>query len=337
MRKSRAIVVIGLLTLIMSTSPIFFDIYRTAAFHAIPRDDYAPYLLTLLGLRHEIPGAPFTYRVLSVAVAIPFYYILPTYKFTFVPNPDPAYLKATEALSFVSYLSLVFTAVTIYAIARTRFCATKAASFIAALTTLFLSEFVARTGIDPFSILIISLLFLWMDNALVFVPLMIASIGINEKIPIIFATLLACRAAASVWRKRQFRLYPQLAAACCAVVAYFLLVHFVKAAGNEKQVDPKLFLAHMKASVFVTLALKGLVVNAMPIAVLLLVILFAYKYRQQNGFYRTDVSVLIVLLMLALFADVGFNIGRIVMYSYPLYLPAAGAFIDDALRRGTAV
>jgi hypothetical protein len=47
--------------------------------------------------------------------------------------------------------------------------------------------------------------------------------------------------------------------------------------------------------------------------------------------FFSDVSVMLVLLILAMIADVVFNIGRITMYSYPLYLPALSAFIDHIL------
>ena len=38
-----------------------------------------------------------------------------------------------------------------------------------------------------------------------------------------------------------------------------------------------------------------------------------------------------LLLILALLADVAYNVGRVVMYSYPLYLPVAAVFLDEVL------
>jgi len=70
------------------TLPIFFEIYRGAAFATGPRDDYAPQMLALLGITGDPPlrltgtldQAPFGYRALSTAVAIPFYFFMPAYE-----------------------------------------------------------------------------------------------------------------------------------------------------------------------------------------------------------------------------------------------------------------
>jgi len=329
MTEKKTLIFVGLLTFMLATYPMFFDIYRTAAFNTVPRDDYAPYLLTLVGQGDSVPGAPFAYRILSVAVAIPFYYILPTYAFTNLSNVDTAYLKATQALSFSSYVSLVLTAVIIYAISRKQFLATKASSLIVGLMSFFLCNFVSRVGIDPFVILIISLLLLWLNNPLVFTSLILLSMGINEKIPIIFATILTFRVVTAITQRRRFTLYVQLCSSCLAVAGYFVATLLLKIPGNETQTNPTFFLANLKSSLIYTLSLKGLFLNALPVLVLSLVVVFAVKSR---NFHILDVSGLIVLLILALIADVVYNIGRVVMYSYPLYLPAVACFIDDVLK-----
>ena len=329
MTKKRILIFVALLTFVLATSPIFFDIYRTAAFNTVPRDDYAPYLLTLMGQNNEMPGAPAVYRVLSVAIAIPFYYILPTYTFTHLSNIDTAYLKAIQALSFSSYLSLVFAAAIIYSIARKQFHATHASSLIVGFLSFFLCNFCSQVGIDPFAILIISLLLLWLNRPLVFTPLVFLSIGINEKIPIIFATILAFRFITYMAQKRPFKLYIQLFSSFLVVVSYFVVITFLKFPGNENQTNPTTFLASLQSSLIYTLSLKGLYLNALPILILALVAVFAIKSQY---FSLSDISGLFVLIILAMFADVVYNIGRVAMYSYPLYLPAVACFIDDILR-----
>jgi preprotein translocase subunit Sec61beta len=310
---------------------MFFDIYRTAAFDTVPRDDYASYLLSLVGQNYKAPGAPFAYRILSVIVAIPFYYFLPTYTFTNLSNVDIAYLKATQALSFTSYLSLVLTAVTIYLIARKQFQTTRISSFVVGLVSFFLSDFISKVGIDPFAILIISLLFLFLDRPFIFVPFVFLSIGINEKIPIIFATILAFRLINSLTQRYQYNLYLQLFSSCLAVAGYIAITLNLKLPGNEGQTDPALFVSHFQSSISYTFSLKGLFLNALPILILGLIIVLAIKPQQQLSFHVSDVSALFILIILTMIADVVYNIGRIAMYSYPLYLPAVAYFIDDTL------
>jgi len=48
-------------------------------------------------------------------------------------------------------------------------------------------------------------------------------------------------------------------------------------------------------------------------------------------FQPSDTSSLVVLLLIALVADLGLNVGRIVMYCYPLYLPSVCSLLDHVL------
>ncbi len=320
-----------MLAFLAATTPLFFDIYRTAAFNTVPHDDYSRYLLTLVGQANQVPGAPWAYRIISVAVAIPFYYVLSPYEFSNLSNVDLFRLRAVQALSFSSYLSLVLTAVTIYAISRRRFFATRAASLIVALQTFVLCNFTTLVAVDPFAILVISLLLLWLDTPLLFVPLILTSIGINEKIPIIFATILIFRNVISIARHRRFILCAQLFSACVAVAGYFAMTHFIDIPGNENQTNPAVFLTNLQSALAYTVSLKGLFLSGLPIVILIMLFLFSVLSQHQGSFHASDVSALFVLVLLALIADVRYNVGRVAMYSYPLFLPAAACLIDDVL------
>jgi hypothetical protein len=324
---------LSLFAFLISTLPIFFEMYRTAAFKTVPPDDYAPYLLALVGQGGEIPGAPFVYRILSVAVAIPFFYILPTYRFTNLTNIDPTYLKATQALCFTSYLALVLTSVVIYVIARKHYHATKAAAVIVTLLSFFLSCFLDRFMIvDTFGILIISLLILAIKNPLIFAPLILLSIGINEKITIVFGTLLFFRFLQAAIDKEHFAFGTQFISSTLAVISYFVVRLFlIKFPGNEQQITSDMYLNNLHNMLIDTLTLKGIYLNLLPVLILLFIVLLAVRYRQQTAFQVVDISGLVVLFLLAFIADVGLNVGRAVMYSFPLYLPAITAFIDDIL------
>ncbi len=93
---------------VLVSVPVYFSDYRAAAFNIFPRDDYSPYLLAMTGETGDgpnrqaelFPSAPMAHRPLSVAAALPFYYVLPYYAFTNIEAPDEPYLRATAALAF---------------------------------------------------------------------------------------------------------------------------------------------------------------------------------------------------------------------------------------------
>lgn len=327
MTQPKAVMIAGLFTFLLATVPIFFDIYRTAVFHSVPRDDYAPYVLKMLGIQDYSPKAPYAYRILSAAAAIPFFHILPTINFSHQPEADPAYLKATEALCFVSYLSIVLTAVVVYTIARRQFSATRAASAIVGLMVFFLSNFVSVVGIDPIAILFISLLALWLNRVLVFVPLLLVCVGVNEKILILFLTILSLRWIASVKGKRPFPLYAQLFSAALAVIAYFWVTMLFKFPGYQPPYNAPALLSNSLKTLRYTLSIKGLFLNAFPFFLVLVLAALAVK-SPQKSVPVSDISGCVVLFMLAFMAGLSLNAGRIAVYAFPLYLPATATVLD---------
>jgi hypothetical protein len=78
--------------------------------------------------------------------------------------------------------------------------------------------------------------------------------------------------------------------------------------------------------------LKGLVLNVLPILVLLFVAILAVRSHRPPFFFPSDLSGMLILFILALMADVVYNVGRIVMYAYPLFLPAAAVSISELLK-----
>ena len=320
----------AVIVLIFITYPVFFDIYRTSAFNTVPRDDYAPYLLTLIGENDQIPGAPFAYRVLSVAVAIPLYYFFPLYKFTNLENVNINYLKATQALSISSYLCLVLTIIVIYLIARKKYLASRESSMVVALLSILLSNFIARGGIDLFVVFIISLIFYYVDDRRYFIPLILVSVGINEKISIIFATIMMFRFLISYFKGSYFNFKLQFFFSVVAVFLYFIIVLFFKVPGNEDQLNPLLLAEHLHSSFIYIFTLKGLFLNLFPLLIVSFIAVISVKYNNKSS--TSDISVLFVLFFLAMIADVVFNMGRIVMHSYPIYLPAVSIFIEKKLR-----
>ena len=74
--KETTIFIFLLATLSIAALNGFFDSYRIAFFKAESYDDYARYLIWLLGEPGgALPKSPFVYRIGSVVFAAPFYYL----------------------------------------------------------------------------------------------------------------------------------------------------------------------------------------------------------------------------------------------------------------------
>jgi hypothetical protein len=322
----------------LATLPIFFEIYRDEAFNTVRRDDYAPYLLFLAGKGGALPPSPRGYRILSVAVAVPFYYVLPLYVFTNASEIDVPHLKATQALSMASYLCILLTSFFVYATARHRYRASTLASFVVALLAVFLSDFVDKAGIGPIAVALVSILVYYQDDPRVFVPLVLLSPAVNEKVPIIFASTMVARFAFASCRalRRLSRgaSRGQLLSAVASLALYFVAHAYLRLPGHEEQTSLQAFLPSAMATIRYTLSLKGFVLNLVPIIILAVIALLAVLQSHDGppgsrGYPMVaDVSAFLVLLMLGLVTSLAYTAGRVVMYSFPLYLSAASLFID---------
>ena len=334
------------IALLLTTVPSFFDIYRGAAFKVAPRDDYAPSLLAMVGESASVDRptlfakAPFGYRVLSVAVAIPFFHVLPYYPFSNLEQPDKAYLRATAALSMVSYLSMLLTGVTIYCIARRVMRRSTAASLLAALLSVGAFQFLSLGGVDPLAVLVISLLILFLDKPAIFVPVIIASAAVNEKIVVVFTVALAGRLL--VWlvqRSQRFPYWPQAVSTCVAVAAYAAMRQFARLPGNEAHTNLGTWLEQATATIALSLSLKGFIQNGVPLMVVAILLVVAYGVWREHApiahFSPLDLMVAPALLLVASIIGAQFTVGRAVMHSFPFYLPLLAFVFDDHLFAGS--
>jgi hypothetical protein len=330
------------LAFVLSTTPLFFAYYREAAFHTHPFDDYAPSLLALVGERGEPPArlptllqrAPMGYRVLSVVAAIPFYYVLPYYSFSRLQEPDELYLRATAALSMVSYLSVLLTVLVIYAIARRKLQRSLGASLLAALLSFGLFQFLGTSSVDPLALLVISLLVYFVDRPAVFAPLIVVSAAMNEKVAIVFAVVFAARFFAWLLRRRgRFQYWTQAFATGIAVVAYVAMRLTLRLPGYESQTDPGTWLSGAASTLAASLSLKGFVQNGIPLVIMAILALVAFVVWQRRPsiwhFSPLDLAVAPALMIIGFAIDMQFTVGRLVMHSFPLYLPLLAHFIED--------
>jgi hypothetical protein len=333
---------------VLVSVPIYFSDYREATFNISPRDDYSPYLLAMTGemddtphrLPELFPGAPMAHRPLSVAIALPFYYILPSYAFSNLEEPDEPYLRATAALAFVSWIFMLGTLLLSYAIAHVRYRATRAASLIVALFGLALFKFVGLAGIDPLAIFLVALVIYFVDRPLVVVPVILLSAFTNEKVAIIAFVLYGGRFAEWLIRRRSlgaFRYWPQLVASVLALIAYVLFRRVVlPRPGYEGQLDPTTWLDTASDTIQLSLSLKGLVTNGVPLAVMAILVTVAWLTAPRvpvdwSTFRRVDVLVALALLLTAVLIGMEFTVGRLVLHAFPIYLSAIAVVVDRYL------
>jgi hypothetical protein len=315
--------------LVLLSIPLFFSIYRDAAFNTAPHDDYAPYLQSIVGSGGRVPGAPMNYRLFSVLVAVPLYFALPLYSFSNLHGVDPNYLKATEAISAESWLSLLAMTVVIYATCRNKVGATRKSAFIVALLSLFFAQFTGLTTVDPIALLIISLLVYSLDRIQLFAPLILVSVGFNEKIAFLFVIVFGLRLLLA--RDRSALSF--LVVSLLATGVYFVVRIAVAAPGNGNQTSPSTYWDSFVTTARESLTLKGLVINVLPIVLVGLVAWLDVRTARQLGYEsviwrNTDALVFIGLLLIGLAIDVQYTVGRLVMFAFPLYMPLLALRLD---------
>jgi hypothetical protein len=309
---------------VLLTYPLFFEIYRSMVFEVAPRDDYTPYLLYLLGEGGHGLDSPYGYRILSILAALPFYFVLPVVSFSNLPPLDPTYLKATQAFAALSYVSIALTSVVMYCLVRRRLDSSVLLSGFAAALTVLLFHFTATPTLDPTAILIVAILFYLIENRLAFSLLVLISAIVNEKIAIVFSTLFLIRLALdrALWRTFSVQLVSSLA----SVLLYIALLIIVELPGREHQYSIFNFIPSIVSTLQRTFTLQGLVLNVMPLVVLLALAAPALPrlLRRPYGsayIHPSNALTPIALFFIALLPDIYYNVGRVVMYSFPLVLP----------------
>jgi hypothetical protein len=317
-------------------SPFFFTLYRLAVFNTVPHDDYAPYLLWLDGnALGELPGSPYCYRLLSVAMAWPFYRLLPLIPLTNLPDGmAPEMAKATAALAMMSYLAGIATALLTFRLARREAELDRGHAIAAGALAWVLGWYTQITAIDSLALLGITLALCVIRRPVAFAAVVLVSVGVNEKIALVLALWLVTRwVLDSVHRWRFGR---QALAAIGAVAVYGAAVAVLRMPGNEYQQQPGTFLVTVLENLAAYASARGMLLNVLPIVVLLALAAFsAIRPRSTTLFGRADILVIPALAVVALVLTHLFQAGRIVMHAAPLFVvPAVAAF--QAWFAGTA-
>lgn len=316
--------------------PFFFITFRLMAFDTVPRDDYARYLLWLL---HEpggaFPGSLYGYRILSVLVAAPFYYVLPTLPLTNLPaSLDPNYLQATAALAAVSYLAMVAGAMMAYRLVVDRFARPPLEGLFAAAFILVCQSYAAFFGIDPLAFLLIVCSLYAIDRIWLFAVIMAAAILFNEKVLIIFAIWVSLRFVFSTERTF-FR--PRLIVVGAAVAAYVAMLAIVRLEGHSEQLDANAYIPSLLQNIVATVTTpRGLILNILPCVLLAGVVWWSWLQlgRRHDGIYaRLDLLVIPALIVVTLVLTQFYQVGRIVMHAAPLFAVPVSLGLGAWLRR----
>lgn len=331
--RIRSALILGLL--VLCTYWIFFDTYRVNAFNIIPHDDYAPYLLAIVGDDGgAVPGSPFVYRYLSVLVAVPFYFVLPVYEFSFLDGANTEYLRAVEALAMVSYLAILGCSILAFLMTTRRFSGTTSAGAIGGLLMLLIMQFSGYKGVDPVGILILFALLFFVRRPVLFGVLIALSVGFNEKITLVMSMLMVSR----LLLERDRRFLVPAALSVLGFCAYLSLRMTLDVPGNEHQLQVTSFLSNAWSNVIDLFSLKRIILVIFPLSLLTTMYFLALdESRENRNAYQDYFSVADIFALLGLFAvtlamGMRFGVGRVLMFSAPIYLPLAAIRIEKLLQ-----
>ena len=306
-------------------SPFFWTLYRIMVFHTVPRDDYASSLMWLLGQKGGVPPeSPYAYRILSTAAAIPFDLILPVLRVSRLNSGISSdYLRATAAFAALAYTAAVGAAFVSARFARRLGVAPSAAVGAGALLFV-LCWFSEIYSIDPLAILGVAMLVSVLHDRRLFVPGVVGSIVVNEKICMVLVLWLGSR-----WllcADDRASLGAPLLASMGALAIYLAMVLLVHVPGNSYQLRPVRYAGTIAANLAVQASARGVVLNLVPTVVLAGVAVAGWPAGSVGPFRRADIVVIPALVLLALTVTHQFQIGRLVMHAAPLFVvPAAAA------------
>jgi hypothetical protein len=332
---------IGVLGLLLH--PMFFVIYRLSIFNTVPRDDYARFLLWMVGDPEGVlPISPYCYRLLSMALATPFYYLLPVLQLTNMPaDLSPAYLRATAALSALAFVAWIAAAMLVYAVAVGKCGLPRRDGILAGVLMFALGLHGQIAAIDPLTFAFMSLGVMLVDRRGWFCGFVLVSIVANEKVALVLAIWLTIRCVLDHEDRRAFGV--QCLAALLAVASYFVLLKLVQIPGNSYQMNLADYPVTLRENLGAYFGGRGVLLNVIPVAMLAGLAVFGHICnRRSTGrlFRPVDILVIPALVGVALLLTHLFQAGRIVMHAAPLFVvpavAALGGWLDSGQSRKSA-
>jgi len=303
--------------------PIFFINYRLTAFHATPFDSYHLFLLAMDGKDDSFQFyAPTGYRLVYISIAYFFYKYMPFLPLSQISaESDFFQVKALQALAFTSFVFLHLFYFITFVFVQNKIIK----SFILALAVagvfISLSLSMYHFGIDPLYLFYTTLLLYFIANKAVFIPLLLFSMVVNEKISLIFLVFFAFTVLSKELRRES---YPRLAAAIIAFGLYFFMKMLLKFPGYEYQTDITSFYDRIMISIPYLISFKGFYLNILPLLLLSAIALVAIKMKvlESRSFLKHwAIGLLpVVFFVFGMHACSDYGIGRAAMHALPFFI-----------------
>ncbi|MCC6723076.1 MAG: hypothetical protein IT258_01105 [Saprospiraceae bacterium] len=302
--------------------PFFFIALRLTAFHTVPFDDYTSFILSMDG---KMPAfefySPQGYRWLYFAMGFVAYKVLPLIDFTNLDissNLDE--LRANQALVFISFLFLHFFFFVNYLIIKNRLFKPITHAIAVGLIIWLFAFPISFYGIDPLTLSYTSLLLLCLGKPKIFVPLLICSVFVNEKIGLLFLSYFGI---SLLFQKKDKKLIINSLAALTTVSLYFLERAIFQFPGYENQTDVSLVFERVQLSIPFLSGMKGFYMNWLPLLLLTAISVVAWK----NGIFTTEnplagkaiLCLPPLFFMLGVFACSDYGIGRASLHTIPFF------------------
>jgi hypothetical protein len=150
--------------------------------------------------------------------------------------------------------------------------------------------------------------------------IVLLSVFVNEKIPLLFAAYFSMIA---LFDRQQSGWQPRLGFALLAVSIYFAERWLLDFPGYEYQTQPGQFFERVRLSIPFLFSIKGLYMNFLPLALLMGIAIGGWKMRIFGVGYFQSVAIAglpVVFFGLGIFACSNYGIGRICLHSLPFFV-----------------
>lgn len=307
------------LSSLLAFLPFFFFYFRITAFGTVPMDDYENFILKWDGKAPNFQFySPQGYRWLFFGIGFFFYKTMPFIDLTNMDTSQAARMQAFQALAFTSYLFTHLFFFINYRLVREMGKTIGFSIAVSSIIFLFCLQSNIYT-IDAISLAWASLVLFYIKNFRLFSALLITSVFVNEKIPLLFFTYFSLLI---LFDRQQKGLLKYFIVATIAVSLYFLERSLFPLSGYEYQTQPQLFFERIGMSLPFLLSFKGFYMNILPLLILTIIIVLCLKFGLfKTGFYTSKIIILlpIFFFLLGMFACSNYGIGRIALHTLPFF------------------
>ncbi len=301
--------------------PFFFFFFRLIAFSTVPMDDYENFILNWDG---KAPAnfqfySPQGYRWAFTGAGYFFYKALPLIELTNLGTSEMARIQAFQALALTSFIFAHLYFFMNYCLVRLRLGKPVDASLSIAFIVFFLGLSSNIYSVDAITLAWTSLALFCVDKLKWYAAIVLLSVFVNEKIPLLFAAYFSLIA---LFDRQQAGWQPRLGVALLAVCIYFAERWLLAFPGYEYQTQPGQFFERVRVSIPFLTSFKGLYMNFLPLILQLGISFWVWKKRLFGfGYFQSKaiIGLPVVFFGLGIFACSNYGIGRICLHSLPFF------------------